>query len=152
MLALGILLGLFLIFHLPGIRRLPLLASRRDRAAAAMAGLFFFTGTDHLANPGRYLPMMPPLLPAPLALVYLSGLLELAGAAGLLLRRWRRWAGLGLAALLVAVFPANISVAVSGGTVAGMTSNPVYYWVRLLFQPVFIAWALWVSRPDREGR
>lgn len=152
MLALGILLGLFLLFHLPGIRRLPPLASRRDKAAAAMAGLFFFTGADHFLTPGRYVPMIPPMLPAPLALVYVSGFFELAGAAGLLLRRWRRSAGIGLAALLVAVFPANVYVAVSGGSIEGMTSNPVYYWVRLLFQPVFIAWALWASRPEREGR
>jgi uncharacterized membrane protein len=152
MFALGLLLALFLLFHLPGVRRLPPLASRRDKAAAAMAGLFFFTGTDHFLNSGRYVPMIPPMLPAPLALVYISGLFELLGATGLLVRRYRRWAGLGLAALLVAVFPANIYVAVSGGSIEGTTSNPVYYWVRLLFQPVFIAWAIWVSRPEAEGR
>ncbi len=145
MFAFGLLLGLFALLHLPGFARLGF-ATRREKAAAALAGMFFFTGTLHFATPDRFVAMIPPPLPAPLLLVYISGACELLGAAGLLLRRLRRWAGWGLAALLVAVFPANIYVALSGGSVEGMPENNWYYWLRLPVQFVFIAWALWCSR------
>lgn len=143
--ALGLLLGLFALFHAPLFARLGLV-SRRDKAAAALAGMFFFTGTLHFVTPERFVAMIPPALPAPLVLVYGSGAFELLGAAGLLVPRLWRWAGWGLAALLVAVFPANIYVAVSGGSVEGMPENNWYYWLRLPIQFVFIGWALWCSR------
>lgn len=146
MLVLVILLGVFAALHLSFFARREIFHTRTDKAAWALAAMFFFTGADHFANPARYLPMMPPALPAPLALIYVSGVFELAGAAGLLVRRWRRWAALGLAALLVAVFPANIYVAVAGISVEGLPEGRWYYWVRLLFQPLFIAWALWCAR------
>ena len=139
-------LGVFALLHLPGLRALALFRSRQDKAAAAMAAMFLFTGTDHFLNTGRYLPMMPPTLPSPLALIYVSGFFELAGAVGLLIRRTRRWAAWGLVALLIAVFPANIYVAISGGSIAGMPSSPWYYWARLPVQLIFIAWAWWLTK------
>jgi uncharacterized membrane protein len=146
MFALALLLVLFGVLHLRPLARSSFLRSRRDKGAVAMAAMFFFTGSDHFLHPGRYVAMMPPVLPAPLVLVYLSGFFELLGATGLLLRRFRRWAGYGLAALLLAVFPANIYVAVSGSHVAGLVESSWYYWVRLPLQFVFIAWALWSSK------
>lgn len=146
MLVLAILLGAFAILHLPPLARLNLLRSRRDKAAVALAAMFLFTGTDHFANPHRYLPMMPPYVPWPGAMIYLSGFFELLGAAGLLWRRTRRWAGYGLAALLVVVFQANIHVALTGGQVEGLPAAGWYYWVRLPLQFVFIGWAIWCAR------
>jgi len=52
MVVLAILLSVFTLLHGPPLARLSLFRSRRDKAAAAMAAMFFFTGTDHFANPG----------------------------------------------------------------------------------------------------
>jgi len=141
-----LMLAVFALLHLPGVRSLAPFRSRHDKAAAAMAAMFLFTSTDHFLTPGRYLPMMPPALPAPLLLIYISGFCELAGAVGLLIRPTRRWAAWGLVALLIAVFPANIYVALSGGSIAGLPSSPWYYWMRLPVQFVFIAWAFWLTK------
>ncbi|MGH9804683.1 MAG: DoxX family protein [Candidatus Acidiferrales bacterium] len=145
MLVLAILLGVFAVLHLPPLARLGFLRTRRDKAAAAMAAMFLFTGADHFANPQRYLPMMPPYVPWPGTMIYLSGFFELLGAAGLLWRKTRRWGGYGLAALLVAVFQANIYVALAGGQVEGLPAGGWYYWVRLPLQFVFIGWAIWCA-------
>ncbi len=148
--ALFLILAVFAVLHLPGLRSLALFRTRRDKAAAAMAALFLLTGTDHFLHPARYVAMIPPVLPAPLALTYLSGFFELAGAVGLLIPRTRRWAAWGLIALLIAVFPANIHVAFAGLTVEGLPVARWYYWVRLPIQFVFIAWAWWLARTHRE--
>jgi hypothetical protein len=63
--------------------------------------------------------MVPPALPEPALLVTITGVLELAGAAGLLSRRTAPWAAAGLSALLVAMFPANVCAAVEGLTLCG---------------------------------
>lgn len=138
-----LMLAVFALLHLPGLRSVPLFRTRRDKAAAAMAAMFFFTGSDHFLNPQRYLPMLPPAVQP--ALIYISGFCELAGATGLLLRRMRRWAAWGLLALLIAIFPANIYVALSG-SIAGLPSSTWYYWVRLPIQFIFIAWAWWIAK------
>lgn len=77
----------------------------------ALALLFVGAGVLHFLRPATYLAIMPPALPAPLALVYVSGFFELVGGLGLLPSRTRRLAGWGLLALLVAVFPANVYMA-----------------------------------------
>ncbi len=84
--------------------------------------------------------MMPPFIPAHDVMVAVSGVAELAGAVGLMIPTTRRAAGFGLIALLLAIFPANIYVAIAGKTVAGMPDAAWYYWVRLPFQLVYIAW------------
>ncbi|HEX9764143.1 MAG TPA: MauE/DoxX family redox-associated membrane protein [Candidatus Acidoferrales bacterium] len=148
MVVLAILLSVFTLLHGPPLARLSLFRSRRDKAAAAMAAMFFFTGTDHFANPGRYLPMMPPYVPIPLVMIYVSGFFELLGAAGLLVKQTRRWAAYGLVALLLGVFQANVYVALKGSSIEGLPDNPLYYWVRLPLQFVFIGWALWCSKVE----
>lgn len=77
----------------------------------ALALLFVLAGIWHFLHPVTYLAIMPPQLPAPLALVYASGVGEILGGLGLLVPATRRLAGLGLLALVVAVFPANIYMA-----------------------------------------
>ena len=79
----------------------------------ALALLFIAAGIWHFVHPATYLAIMPPPLPQPLLLVYLSGFFEVLGGAGLLFARTRRWAGWGLLALLVAVFPANVYMALA---------------------------------------
>ncbi len=86
--------------------------------------------------------MMPGFLPYPLELVLLTGLCELAGAIGLLLPRWRRWAAMALALYFVCVFPANIKNALNGLSVDGLPSTRWYYWLRPPFQLLILLWAL----------
>ena len=120
------------------------------------------TGTDHfLHGSTRYLPMVPDFLGSDaIEAVYLTGAAEIAGALGLLLPRrlyarlglpdLRWWAGVCLAVLLSCLVLANLKVALTGGTVEGLDFSRWYYWIRPLFQPVFVVWALYVG--DVLGR
>ena len=116
--------------------------------AAAMIGV----GVVHFAAPAPFVRIVPAWLPAPLMLVWVSGVFEILGGAGLLVPRARRVAGIGLVALYVAVFPANVNMAWNHLTFDGVTPiSPALLWLRLPLQPVLIALALWVSRDDRAG-
>ena len=86
--------------------------SYRRAARWVLAALFVAAGALHFLVPGVYLRIMPP--PYPRALVYISGATEVLGGVGVLIPATRRWAGWGLIALLVAVFPANIHMAAEG--------------------------------------
>jgi uncharacterized membrane protein len=100
-------------------------------------GAFFIAaGIYHFVNPHPYLAMMPPYLPAPATLVAVSGVAEILGGAGVFLSTLRVAAGWGLIALLVAVFPANLHVALHGWP--GVDLPRWVLWVRLPLQPVFI--------------
>jgi len=103
-----------------------------------LAFLFIAAGIFHFLTPKPYLKIMPSYLAYHLELVYLSGLFEILGGVGVLVPRMRRYAGYGLIALLVAVFPANINMAVQSSE---FESIPAYIlWLRLPLQLVFIAW------------
>ena len=85
-----------------------------------LAAMFVLTGVSHFVGMREDLiSMVPPALPAPGLLVTITGVLELAGAAGLLSRRTAPWAAGGLAALLVGMFPANAYAAIEGLTLGG---------------------------------
>lgn len=119
----------------------------RTLARFVLAANMVAIGIAHFASPEPFVKIVPAALPAPLALVYVSGAFEIAGGLGLLLPATRRLAGWGLVALYLAVFPANINMAVNGIQL-GETPLPTWaLWLRLPFQLVFIAWALWVSSP-----
>lgn len=142
---------------LAGRLGIPGMAGRAACMRWGMAAALVFFGTDHLLTPERYLPMIPTFLPLHEQIVFLTGLCELAGAAGLLARRTRRLAGIMLAVYFVCVFPANVKNALDGLSVDGLPAAAWYYWVRLAFQPVAIWWALRAaevigSRPRPERR
>lgn len=123
----------------------PGLVDWRARMRWGLSLALLFTGVDHLVTPARYLPMMPAFVPYPAEIVFLTGLCEIAGAIGLLVQRLRRLAGIMLAIYFVCVFPANIKNAIEGLSVEGLPAATWYYWVRLLFQPLVIWWALYAS-------
>lgn len=85
------------------------------RDLQALAVLFATSGTLHLLRPQLFEPIIPRALPVPRALVYASGVGELACAAGLLHPATRQRAGWASAALLVLMFPANVQMAVTEG-------------------------------------
>lgn len=121
-----------------------------------MAALFIIAGLNHFRDPGFYLVMMPPVLPFPLGLIYLSGVLEVLGGLLVLAPPLRRLAGWGLIALLLGVFPANIYAAVAQVQPPGGHVAPLLLWLRLPFQALFIAWVYFAAlhRPaaDRADR
>ena len=116
-----------------------------------LALFFIAAGILHFVRPGVYLKIVPPYLPYPLALVYVSGFFEILGGAGLLVPPLRRAAGWGLIALLVAVFPANVQMAVAalGGesfSVLAWLPARAAVWVavlRLPLQLLLIGWVYW---------
>ena len=102
-------------------------------------GVFFiFAGVMHFVRPRFYLAIMPDYLPAHRELVYASGMAELAGGAGVLSERTRRPAGWWLIATLLAVFPANVNMALHPERFGRIP--PAALWARLPFQALFIAW------------
>jgi uncharacterized membrane protein len=125
----------------------------RAVARVLLAGAMIGVGVTHFTNPDPFVRIVPPFLPAPLWLVWISGAAEVALGALLLVprpaaRRLARW---GLVALYVAVFPANIHMAVNGVQLDPAEPIPAWAaWARLPFQVVFIAWALWVTAPARR--
>jgi uncharacterized membrane protein len=115
--------------------------------AVAMMGV----GVTHFVTPAPFVRIVPAWLPAPLALVYVSGFFEILGGAGLLVQRVRRAASFGLIALYVSVFPANVNMAMNDITMDGATHVPAaLLWGRLPLQALFIAWAWWVGKSDEE--
>ena len=106
-------------------------------------------GANHFINPAPYLGMMPDVLPAHLALVYLSGIAEIAGGLGLILPATRKLAAWGLILLLLAVFPANVNMALNDLPLGEDTVPTWALWARLPLQLVFILWAWWFTRDDR---
>jgi uncharacterized membrane protein len=121
-------------------------AAFRVLLAVAMIGI----GLAHFLGPEPFVRIVPAWLPAPRVLVWVSGLFEILGGAGLLVPRTRRAASIGLVALYVAVFPANVNMALNHLTLDGVTPiPPALLWARLPLQAVLIALALWVGRDDR---
>lgn len=116
--------------------------------------LVFFTaaGALHFLRPGMYEQIMPDYVPAQHELVLASGAAEIAGALGVVPEQTRRLAGLWLAATLVAVFPANVHMALHPDRYPGL--SPGLLWGRLALQPLAIWWALAATRPagDAETR
>ena len=100
--------------------------------------LFIAAGANHFLLPDTYVSMIPSYLPAPLLLVQISGVAEMAGGLGVLLPFTRRWAAWGLILLLLAVFPANLNMALHGWQ--GHDTPAWVLWARLPFQAVFIWW------------
>lgn len=115
-----------------------------------LALLMATAGVMHFVAPKPFVQIVPAWLPAPLLLVYISGFFEILGAIGLLIPFTRRAAAWGLVALLIAVFPANINMAVNQLPL-GETVYPIGNWVRLPLQFVLIAWAYWMTRPDEPA-
>ena|ERR1700742_2493989 len=109
--------------------------------------LFIVAGINHFINAAFYVHIMPPYLPWHLALVYVSGVAEIALGALLLFKRWQVLAGWGLIALLIAVFPANLHMAVHHELYPDVP--PLALYLRLPLQGVMIAWAYWYTRPNR---
>src|SRR4051794_24579304 len=107
-------------------------------ARAVLGATFLGAGALHFCKPRPYEAIVPGYLPAPRALVYASGVAEMAGGAGVLHPRTARAAGWWLVATLLAIFPANVEMAVHAERFRGIP-RPLL-WVRLPLQGAIIAW------------
>lgn len=110
---------------------------------------FLFAGAMHFVIPRQYIAIMPEYLPAHRELVYASGVAEMAGGAGVLSERTRKPAGWWLIATLIAVFPANLNMALHPDRYGRIP--PIALWARLPFQAVFIRWVWRTAIANRHG-
>lgn len=129
------------------------LPSTTGRKIGLLLLAFFFVGAGvtHFTSPDFFVAIMPPYLPWHLELVYLSGLFEIALGLAVLPVATRALAGWGLIALLVAVYPANIHMALEPEPFVAAGTSLAFIYVRLPFQFLFMYWAWWATRPD-DGR
>lgn len=117
----------------------------RTLARLALGAFLVLAGVSHLANPAPFEAQVPPWFPAPAATILVSGLIEIAlGAALIVVRRRRPLVGWVVAAFFVVIFPGNISQFVTGTDAFGLDSDLARA-IRLLFQPVLVVWALWCT-------
>ncbi len=114
-----------------------------------LAAFFINVGVDHFVNPEFYLSIMPPAFPLHLEAVYISGFFEVLGGVGVLITRLRKIAGWGLDTLLVAVYPANIYMAITPE--AFPEASVALLYVRLVFQFLFFYWAFSVTKSAYNG-
>ncbi len=115
----------------------------RDAARLAMGAAFVVAGLSHFATPDPFVQHLPEWVPSREGLIALTGAVEVLGGLALAgPARLRRPVALALAAYLVAVFPANVHVAVAGVDVDGQPGG-IYPWLRLTLQPLFVGWVLW---------
>ena len=106
-----------------------------------IALIFGAAGTAHLVWPAAFARIVPPYLPAPRTLVYVSGAAELLGALGVLVPGLRRYAGWGLVLLLLAVLPANVHMALHPTDFERLPAWALH--LRLPLQFVLIGWIYW---------
>jgi uncharacterized membrane protein len=139
-----VLVGATLVFRGLGALGIDTFGIWIDSARIALALMFLFTATAHFNRMKEDLiRMVPPSFPNPRALVFVTGLLEIAGAFGLLVPGTRRLAAGCLALLLLALFPANASAARRGLTLRGKPATPLV--PRVAIQLLFLGVCIWIA-------
>lgn len=134
-----------LIFRGIGAAGVSAFATWQVSARDALSLMLVFTGISHFTSMREdMVRMMPPAIPWPRAMVYFTGVCELAGAAGLLVPELRRAAAYALIVFFLAVLPANIHAARAGVTLRGKPATNL--WLRIPMQALFIAVAFWSAR------
>ena len=120
--------------------------SRIQTVVRFLFGAFFIVaGVTHFTNEAFFTSIVPPYLPWPVAIVYVSGVTEIALGALLMIPASTALAGWGLIALLIAVFPANLHMAMNPGLYPA--TSPTALLIRLPVQGVLIALAYWFTQP-----
>ncbi len=124
--------------------------TRVKRVVRLVFGLLFVAiGILHFVRPAPFVAIVPPYLPWPMALVFISGAAEMLFGALLLFRRTAVLAAWGLILLLLAVYPANIHMAVNSHLYPSMSATAL--WLRLPLQLLLIGIAFWLTRRDRPA-
>jgi uncharacterized membrane protein len=127
--------------------------STTQRIGLALAAIFYVVaGALHFIKTDAYLKIVPPYIPAHLAMVWISGGFEILGGLGLLLPQTRRAAAWGLIALLIAVFPANFYMATNPIKAGAASIAPILRWGRLPLQLLLGWWLIWCTKPRSTQR
>lgn len=114
-----------------------------------LAVFILTAGILHFVVPEQFARIVPPPFD-PLPAVYISGVFEILGGIGLLVPPVSSMAAWGLISLFIAVYPANIYMAVHNIKLDGIPQNPALYWGRLPLQFVLIAWAYWYTSKPKD--
>lgn len=122
---------------------------RKEILRVILSVSLIIVGITHFLKPEQYARIVPPIFP-PFASVYISGLFEILGGIGLMIPLLRVAAAWGLIALFIAVFPANIYMALHNIKLEGIPQNQLLYWARLPLQAVLIAWAWWYTKNPQQ--
>ncbi len=121
--------------------------SMPQRIGLALAAIFYVVaGALHFIRTDAYLKIVPPYIPARMAMVWISGACEILGGLGLLLPQTRRAAAWGLIALLIAVFPANVYMATNPIETGAASIAPIFRWGRLPMQLLLGWWLIWCTK------
>jgi uncharacterized membrane protein len=137
-----VLIASLLLFRAAGALGVEALASWVASTRWALAVMFLFTGVAHFTRARHGMArMVPRVCGNAMAMVYFTGVCEIAGAVGILLAQTRMLAGIGLISLLVAMFPANVKAAREKLNVAGRPATPLV--PRTVIQIVFIGLVWW---------
>lgn len=114
-------------------------------ACLAIVFLWFFSGgVGHFWSSDLFMSAVPPYIPLPRAVIYVSGAFELLGAIGVLVPRWRQWAGNGLIALTICVTPANVYMWMNPQRFPTLDESLLLW--RLPLQVVLLAAIWWSTR------
>jgi uncharacterized membrane protein len=139
-----LLIGALLVFRCLGFVGIPFFATWQESAKAALSLMLLFTASAHFTPMKEDLiRMVPTSFPYPRQIIFVTGILELLGAVGLFIPATRAAAGFCLAALFVAMLPANINAASNQIPLRG--KPPTALWPRVLMQIVYIGLACWVA-------
>ncbi len=109
--------------------------------------LFLLAGLNHFNNPELYIAAIPPYLPLHSELSYIAGVSEIVGAIGLIFAQTRKVAGYFLVALLIAIYPANVHMALNPEHFPNCV--PLLIYLRLPLHFLFIAWVYWASLREK---
>ena len=150
-----LLLAPYALLTLAGRRFRALRLSRGARARVGLTLFFAFTALGHFVMTEEMAAMLPPSVPYRVGVIHLTGLFELAGAAGVWVPRLRRPTGICLIVMLLCVLPANVYAALNRVAFGGHEAGPAYLLVRVPFQ-LLVAWWVYFAavRPSalRRGR
>ena len=142
---LGLLSISALLYGIGWFTQTPYLLNTHHDALLSTTAMFVMIGLTHLRKPEQLMYMIPKFMPDAWLLVIVSGIAEIVLGFGLLFSSTHYWAAWGLILLLIAIFPANINVAVNNlPPPGGLPAKPWYVWSRLLFQPIYILW-IWYA-------
>ncbi len=122
---------------------------RREILRVVFSVSLVIIGMAHFLRVEQFARIVPPVFPTYTS-VYVSGVFEILGGVGLLIPLVSVAAAQGLIALFIAVFPANIYMAVHNIKLDGVPQNQLLYWGRLPLQVVLIAWAWWYTKHPKQ--
>jgi uncharacterized membrane protein len=123
-------------------------------ATRAMQGLglaFFYFALGHFVKTQDMVAMLPAWVPQREALIYATGVLELAVGAALLIPRLQPWAALAAAGVLIAFFPANVYAALNHTGMGLHQTGPIYLWIRTPLQVFLLVWTYWFGIRGRSS-